>query len=393
MGNIQRKKNLGVVTIQKGTVQDNLGKKYTVDFVGDNDDFVNISYISDKKDNTSSIKTLLNQNPNEIYDICFINNYSYLLVGCNKGYLYVYSRKNNGKSNLIFNEVCKFHPHNDNIIQIIKLQSGHVLTLCSDSSAKILKVEIDLNGILYENQKKCDVVQTLLEEGELSENSAIELISGNLIISQGFFINFFEKKGNSESLNSNIEFQLTKKIFTNSDNIFFVEIDSKTIVASQISNNAIDFYDLNNYSTIKQINKIEFGNNKNIMCLINKQTLAIGGNNNSIYLIDTIRKQLFSINNISNCGKITCIKSLDIDNIIISCSGESNKSNDVVIYKKKDNNDFEEIKRKSNVHNEIINDIKLITMSISKNENHFCNNYNVITIGNEHKIKLILNDK
>ena len=63
------------------------------------------------------------------------------------------------------------------------------------------------------------------------------------------------------------------------------------------------------------------------------------------------------------------------------------------IYKKKDNNDFEEIKRKSNVHNEIINDIKLITMSISKNENHFCNNYNVITIGNEHKIKLILNDK
>ena len=241
MGNIQRKKNLGVVTIQKGTVQDNLGKKYTVDFVGDNDDFVNISYVSDKKDNTSSIKTLLNQNPNEIYDICFINNYSYLLVGCNKGYLYVYSRKNNGKSNLIFNEVCKFHPHNDNIIQIIKLQSGHVLTLCNDSSAKILKVEIDLNGILYENQKKCDVVQTLLEEGELSENSAIELISGNLIISQGFFINFFEKKGNSESLNSNIEFQLTKKIFTNSDNIFFVEIDSKTIVASQISNNAIDF--------------------------------------------------------------------------------------------------------------------------------------------------------
>ena len=82
-----------------------------------------------------------------------------------------------------------------------------------------------------------------------------------------------------------------------------------------------------------------------------------------------------------------------MDNIIISCSGESNKSNDVVIYKKKDNNDFEEIKRKSNVHNEIINDIKLITMSISKNENNFCNNYNIITIGNEHKIKLILNDK
>ena len=98
MGNSLNKKKLGTVIIQKGTVQDNFGKKYDIDFVGDNDDFVNISYASDKKKKPSSIKTLLSQNKNLIYDICFISNYSYLLVGCDKGNIYVYQRKNNGKA-------------------------------------------------------------------------------------------------------------------------------------------------------------------------------------------------------------------------------------------------------------------------------------------------------
>ena len=393
MGNSYNKKKLGTVTIEKGIVQDNFGKQYDIDFVGDNDDFVNISYASDKKKNPSTIKTLLSQNKNLIYDICFINNYSYLLVGCDKGYIYVYQRKNNGKANLLFDELCKFKPHNDSILQIKKLISGHILTLCGDSSAKILKIEIDLNGILYENKKNCEVVQTLLNEGEYSENSAIELINGNLIISQGFFINFFKKKGNSESIDDDIEFQLTKKIFTNSDNIFFTEIDYKTIVASQMVNNTLDFYDLNDYSMTKRIEKIEFGNRINIMCLINKQTLAIGGNKGAIYLIDTIRKQLFYVTHIDNFGKITCLKVIDSENIIISCFDAKNKSNDVVVYKIGDDNNFEEVKRKNKVHDDIINDIKLITMSISKNRNNFVNNYNVITIGNEHKIKIVLNDE
>lgn len=393
MGNSYNKKKLGTVTIEKGTVQDNFGKQYDIDFVGDNDDFVNISYASDKKKNPSTIKTLLSQNKNLIYDICFINNYSFLLVGCDKGYIYVYQRKNNGKANLLFDELCLFKPHNDSILQIKKLISGHILTLCGDSSAKILKIEIDLNGILYENKKICEVVQTLLNEGEYSENSAIELINGNLIISQGFFINFFKKKGNSESIDDDIEFQLTKKIFTNSDNIFFTEIDYKTIVASQMVNSALDFYDLNDYSMTKRIEKIEFGNRINIMCLINKQTLAIGGNKGAIYLIDTIRKQLFYVTHIDNFGKITCLKVIDIENIIISCFDAKNKSNDVVVYKIGDDNNFEEVKRKNKVHDDIINDIKLITMSISKNRNNFVNNYNVITIGNEHKIKIVLNDE
>ena len=392
MGNSLNKKKLGTVIIQKGTVQDNFGKKYDIDFVGDNDDFVNISYASDKKKKPSSIKTLLSQNKNLIYDICFISNYSYLLVGCDKGNIYVYQRKNNGKANLLFDEICIFKPHNDSIIQIKKLMSGHILTLCGDSSAKILKIEIDLNGILYENKKNCEVVQTLLNEGEYSENSAIELINGNLIISQGFLINFFKKKGNSESIGEDIEFQLTKKIFTNSDNIFFVEIDSKTIVASQMVNNALDFYDLNNYSMTKRVDKIEYGNKKNIMCLINKQTLVIGGNKGSIYLIDTIRKQIFYIIHIENFEKITCIKSIDNENMIISCFDSKNKSNDVVVCKIGNDNNLEEIKRKNKVHDDIINDIKLITMSISKNKNNFVNNYNIITVGNEHKIKIVLDD-
>ena len=392
MGNIIKKNNSQTVTIEKGTVEDNLGKKYTVDFVGDNDDFVNLSYATEEK-KVTTIKNLLSQNLDGIYDICFINNYSYLLVGCDKGYLYVYQRKNNGKSNLIFNDIiCKFKPHDDAIIQITKLQSGHILSLSRDASAKILKVEIDLNGILYENQKKCEVVQTLLEEGEPSENSGIELISENLIISQGYFINFFVKKGNAENIDTDIEFQLTKKIFTNSDNIFLAEVDSKTICVTQVSNNALDFYDINNYSMIREIDKIEYGNKKNIMCLINKETLIVGGNNGTIYLISTIRKQIFSLIHLNNIGNITCIKSIDSDNIIISCFDLNNKSNDIIVYKLKNNNNLDEIKRKENVHDEIINDIKLITMSISKNANNFLNNYNVITIGNEHKIKLVLND-
>ena len=125
------------------------------------------------------------------------------------------------------------------------------------------------------------------------------------------------------------------------------------------------------------------------MCLISKDTLALSGNNGSIYLINTIMKQLFSLIHLDNCQKITCIKSIDIEHMIIGCSNSDNY--DVVIYKKIGNN-FEEIKRKEKVHNEIIKDIKLITLSISKNKNHFCKNYNVITIGSDHKVKLILNE-
>ena len=129
------------------------------------------------------------------------------------------------------------------------------------------------------------------------------------------------------------------------------------------------------------------------MCLISKQILAIGGNKGTIYLIDTIKKQLFYITNISNFGKITCIKSIDKDNIIISCFDSKTKSNDVIIYKIKKDNNLEEVKIKKNVHDDTINDIKLITMSISNNKNNFVNGYNVITIGNEHKIKIVLNDE
>jgi hypothetical protein len=128
------------------------------------------------------------------------------------------------------------------------------------------------------------------------------------------------------------------------------------------------------------------------MCLINKQTLAIGGNKGAIYLVDTIRKQLFYMTHIDNFGKITCLKSIDSENIIISCFDAKNKSNDVIVYKIGIDNNFEEVKRKNKVHDDKINDIKLITMSISKNKNNFVNNYNVITIGNEHKIKIVLND-
>ena len=46
---------------------DNLGKNYDIDFVGENDDFVNISYSSNKKKNTT-IKTLLSQNNNQIFN-------------------------------------------------------------------------------------------------------------------------------------------------------------------------------------------------------------------------------------------------------------------------------------------------------------------------------------
>ena len=68
-------------------------------------------------------------------------------MGCDKGNLYVYQRKNNGKANLLFDELCLFKPHNDSILQIKKLISGHILTLCGDASAKILKIDHEISNI------------------------------------------------------------------------------------------------------------------------------------------------------------------------------------------------------------------------------------------------------
>lgn len=394
MGNFNKKKQK--VCIEKGIIEDTNGKKYNIDFVGENNDFVIIDEI--KKVDNESIKDLFPKKVNQINDICFVNNYNYLLLGSEKGLLYVYKRKINNKSNLKFEEVCHFQPHKESIIEIIKLSSGHILTLSSDSSSKILEIEIDTNDVLYQDERICKDIQVLLGENESSNNSALELESGNLIISQGYFINFFEKIQNKElatqGKNSNNplgtkEYNLVKKIFTNSDNIFFVEIDNKAVAVSQIKQNTLDFYNLDNYSLSTSVKNIQFSNMKNSMCLINKETLAIGGNNGTIYLVNTLRKQLFFVSHFENCEHISCIRSIDEKTIIMGCQYRNN-SYDVIIYKY--DNKFEETKRIENVHKNFIKDIKLITMSISNNKNPLTENFNVITIGLDCKVKLLLNE-
>ena len=64
---------------------------------------------------------------------------------------------------------------------------------------------------------------------------------------------------------------------------------------------------------------------------------------------------------------------------------------DVILYDINNENEFNEVKRTQKVHNNIINDIKLITMDISKNKNPFTEKYNVITLGLDYKVNLILN--
>lgn len=397
MGVMHKKKP--TVILEKGTVEDDNGRKYNLDFVGDDNDFVNISYADEKKKADESIKNLFKQNTNEIHDICFINDYSFLLMGCNNGLLYAYKRKINGKSNLKFEEITHFKPHNESIIQILRLQSGHILTLSSDSSCKILEIEIDTNDVLYQNENRCDEIQKLLDEGDTSNNFAIELESGNLVISQGFFINFFEKIDNGVPLGESLkptntltskEYHLTKKIFTNSDNIFFVQIDSKTLAASQVSNKTLQFYNVDDYKLIANIPNIEFNDKNYSMCLINKDTLAIGGNNGSVYLVDVKRKILISVNHFENCDSISSIKSVNNKSVIMGCQCWTTNY-DVILYDINNKHEFNEVKRTQKVHNNIINDIKLITMDISKNNNPFTEKYNVITLGLDYKVNLILN--
>ncbi len=397
MGVMHKKKP--TVILEKGTVEDDNGRKYNLDFVGDDNDFVNISYADEKKKADESIKNLFKQNTNEIHDICFINDYSFLLMGCNNGLLYAYKRKINGKSNLKFEEITHFKPHNESIIQILRLQSGHILTLSSDSSCKILEIEIDTNDVLYQNENRCDEIQKLLDEGDTSNNFAIELESGNLVISQGFFINFFEKIDNGVPLGESLkptntltskEYHLTKKIFTNSDNIFFVQIDSKTLAASQVSNKTLQFYNVDDYKLIANIPNIEFNDKNYSMCLINKDTLAIGGNNGSVYLVDVKRKILISVNHFENCDSISSIKSVNNKSVIMGCQCWTTNY-DVILYDINNKHEFNEVKRTQKVHNNIINDIKLITMDISKNKNPFTEKYNVITLGLDYKVNLILN--
>jgi hypothetical protein len=62
---------------------------------------------------------------------------------------------------------------------------------------------------------------------------------------------------------------------------------------------------------------------------------------------------------------------------------------DVIIYKV-ENNKFQEIKRKQKTHDGVIKDIKLITMDISKNQNPFTDRFNIISLGLDYKVKLLL---
>ena len=69
---------------------------------------------------------------------------------------------------------------------------------------------------------------------------------------------------------------------------------------------------------------------------------------------------------------------------------------DIIVYKVNYNENkinFQEIKRIQKVHKELVNDIKLITMNISKNNNPFLEKFNVITLGLDYKVKLLLDKK
>ena len=406
MGNLHKKKEK--VFIDKGTIEDSNGRKFNIDFVGDNDDFVNISYDDPKKLEKNPIKDLLKKNSGSVFDICFIKNYNYLLVGCKDGYLHSYKRIINNKSNLKFEEIKIFKPHESNIIQILELQSGHILTLSSDASAKILEIELNPDSNSDKNNF-CNEVQTLLKEipENNSNNSAIELSSGNLIVSQGFFINFFEKKiddiiveGGATKVSRTIsifntsekEYHLTKKIFTNSDCISFIEIDNRIFGATQIINKTLQLYDINDYSLIKNITNIELTNLRNNMCLINKEILAIGGNNGSLYLINLKLKQILCATHITNCSCISCIKIIDNTRIVMGCQFR-NSNNDVVTFKLGENYELNEIDRVEKVHNGVVKDIKLVDKKISNNDNSFNELYNLISIGSDLIAKLILREE
>ena len=134
---------------------------------------------------------------------------------------------------------------------------------------------------------------------------------------------------------------------------------------------------------------------KNSMSLINKETLAIGGSNGSIYLVNTVKRQLFSVTHFENCNHISCIKNIDDNKLIMGCQ-YWNINYDIIVYKVNYNENkinFQEIKRIQKVHKELVNDIKLITMNISKNNNPFLEKFNVITLGLDYKVKLLLDKK
>ena len=54
---------------------------------------------------------------------------------------------------------------------------------------------------------------------------------------------------------------------------------------------------------------------------------------------------------------------------------------------------WDAIKRIQKVHTGIINDIKLITLDISRNTNPFTEKFNVISLGLDYKVKLILSEE
>lgn len=428
MGNTHKK--MPGVSFQKGIIADSKGKQFNIDFVGDNNDFVNISYKEPKND---YVKPIMEKNREEIHEICFIEKESILLVGCKGGFLILY--KFIGGVNFSSEELGRFQPHEETIIQIVKLHSGLILTLSEDSSTKVLELEtLTENSVANpdnsgeknnENNYKINEIQILLTDSKdrLGENSAIELDNENLIVSQGFFINFFEKDKSYQNENDNDKMQipaapavldkmgkiyyLAKKIFTNSDNIFFVQTDCNTFTASQIATKTLHFYNLLDYSLNKSIPKIEFSTNRSCMCLINKETLAIGGGNGSIYLISVLKKQLFFVNHFENCDCVSSIKVLENNYVLMGCRFWSTNI-DLVKFKVSDDfSEFTEKGRVKKVYEENIKSIKILpkekienidndrekdkeVVAKPTNQKNYFDKHNIITLSCNYKVKMIL---
>ena len=170
--------------------------------------------------------------------------------------------------------------HKGSVYCFTELKDGRIISCSSDKTMKIIK--------LLENDKY-QIDQTL-EGHKQYVYKAIEIKENELISIS------YDKTMKIWELNNEQKFECILTIVFQSSNSYsnILKINKKEFVTSSCSSdNCLKFWNSNNYLNIATIKNIQIEWTYNLMCLIDKDLLCVGGtNSNGFYLIKITTHQL-----------------------------------------------------------------------------------------------------
>ena len=282
-------------------------------------------------------------------------------------------RESIGQTNLLKNNFKILNNHTSEVTHLSKLKDGrlispscdYTLNICKEDTFELQLSNKEHSNCIYfftqlSNEKivscGCDNIMNIIKligEDKYNLEQKLSGHSNNVLkvieIRENELISVSYDKTMKKWELKNDKFECTKTItFQNSgDNCNILKINENEFVTSSCIDKCLKFWNSNDYSNIATINNIENQWASGTLCIINEDTLCVGGcNSKGFYLINITNHQL--IKNIIGPKVIYCIYEC-LDGLFL-CSIINENGNHALVKYKYENQDMKKIVEREKIH-------------------------------------------